>query len=232
MKTRNIFASIDVSDFITAYQNELTAYYGVDVTSKYMNEQLENVLISIKTGAKAVKKFGYTDIALLPSYTRLVSSKTSTIGYKVAKEDYEWINQATGELRLNNIYNLMISADSGDEIIWWGHSIRPNSHIQAIISDVHTPRQASRPAAFINFERKNIQFYYASAAVNPTNLLDGVQVSTEQAYCLKCNVNASSGTKISYDIDIMLLSTSFSYNGSLISVPIAQLVVDPMIVIN
>jgi hypothetical protein len=232
MATINIFASIDVNGLIDQYKNDLQVYYGVDVTAKYMSEQLETVLLQIKNGQKALCKIGYYDTAILPSFTRLISAKSSTIGYKVGPGDYSWIDQSKGELRLNNIYNLMISAHSGDNIVWWGHSIKANSHIEVIISDIHKPRQSSRPDEFKNFGRRNIQFFYASSAVDPNNLLNGVQVSTEQVYCIQCDLNGASGSTVSYDIDLMLLSISFSYQGSLISVPIAQIVVDSTIVIS
>ncbi|WP_064609905.1 AidA/PixA family protein [Photobacterium sp. J15] len=234
MAVRNVFASIDVSGFINDYRAQLINYYdGVDVTSKYMSEELEAVLIRIKKGELAPKKFGYYDTSVLPNYTRLVSSKDSTIGYKVYREDYEWIDKDAGELQLNNIYNLMLSAENGDKIIWWGHSIKPNSHIQAVISSVDKPGSSTMPPnEFRNLERKNVQFYYASGAVDPTKLVAGVEVSTQQAYCLQCCLEGTPGTTVSYDIALMLLSTSFNYEGSLISVPIAELVVDPIIKIQ
>lgn len=233
MAVRNIFASIDVNGFINDYKSQLIDYYGVDVTSKYMNEELEAVLIRIKNGELSPKKFGYWDSSVLPSYTRLISSKNSTIGYKVYRNDYEWIDEAAGELQLNNIYNLMISAENGDQIIWWGHSIKPNSHIQAVISNVDKPGSSTTPPnEFKNLVRRNVQFYYASAAVDPTNLLAGLEVSTQQAYCLQCRLEGTVGRTVTYDIALMLLSTSFNYEGSLISVPIAELVVDPTIMIQ
>ncbi len=233
MTTRTIFASIDVAGFIQDYQQELTSYYGIDVTAQTVTPALKAVLLSIKNGTKPLKKIGYYDTSVLPSYTRLISGKYSTIGYKVTSADYSWIDQSKGELRLNNIYNLMISADPGDKIVWWGHSIRANSYIQAIISDVHKINpQSGRPAEFTNFKRKNVQFYYASSALDPTNLLDGVSVATQQVYCMECILNGTSGTTVSYDIDLMLLSASFEDEGSLISVPIVQIVVDPTIVIK
>ena len=234
MTTRNIFSTVDVTGLINDYGNQMKSYYdGVDVTSKYMSPELEAMLIKIKNGEKQLMKIGYYDTSVLPSYTRLISSKSSTIGYKVTRQDYEWIDERSGLLRLNNIYNLMISASNGDTIRWWGHTISPNSSIQAIISDVHRPNpQGGRPSEFAAFSRRNVQFYYANAAVNPENLLAGVEVSTQQAYCLECTLNATSGQTISYDIDLMLLSTGFIYEGSLISVPIATVVVDPTIVVS
>ncbi|TAJ12215.1 hypothetical protein DMA11_13775 [Marinilabiliaceae bacterium JC017] len=233
MTTRNIFASIDVRGFINRYKNDITSYYnGIDVTSKYMNAELEEMLIRIKNGEQSIMKIGYWDRGILPEYTRLISSKESTIGYKVTSNDFDWINEPE-ELRLNNIYNLMIAADNGDKIRWWGHSIRPNSHIQAIISDVHKINpQPGRPAEFADFERRNVQFYYANSAVNPEVLHEGVEVSTQQAYCMECTLQGNSQKEINYDIDLMLLSTSFLYEGSLISVPIVRIVVDPTIIIN
>jgi hypothetical protein len=233
MSIINIFASIDVNGFIRDYKSELMDYYGVDVTSKYMTPELEAVLIRIKNGELPPKKFGYYDSSLIPNYTRLISSKSSTIGYKVHPYDYEWIDEPAGELQLNNIYNLMVSAKNGDQILWWGHSIKPNSHIQAVISNIDKPGSSTTPPdEFMNLERKNVQFNYASAAVDPTNLLAGVEVSTQQAYCLQCDLEGLRGNAVTYDIALMLLSTSFSYEGSLISVPIAELVVDPTVSIQ
>jgi hypothetical protein len=232
MATRNIFASIDVAGFIADFSEEVSQFYGgIDVFSQYMSAELEELLIRIKNNEQQLKKIGYFDASILPSYTRLISSKNSTIGYKVEPEDYDWIDQPQGILRLNNIYNLMISAKNGDKIRWWGHPIRPNSHIQAIISDVHFPRRPERPPEFTDFARRNIQFYYANAAVNPSNLKNGVEVATQQAYCIDCTLSSTPKT-ISYDIDLMLLSTSFNYEGSLISVPIVEVVVDPTIVVT
>lgn len=233
-KTRNIFASIDVNGLIKDFKDELKTHYGgVDVTSKYMSQELEDVLLKIKSGEQELKKIGYYNRSTLPSYTRLVSSKESTIGYKVTSEDYEWIDQNTGELRLNNIYNLMIAADNGDSIIWWGHSIRPNSHIQAVISDVHKVNpNKGRPEEFKNFRRRNITFNYADTVKDPDNLLEGITVQSRSAYCLECKIEAAPGAKISYDIDLMLLSVPFEYDGTNISVPIARIVVDPTIVVN
>lgn len=232
MTTRNIFASIDVKGFIEKYKTEIIKHYGIDVTSKYISEDLEKMLISIKNGEKPLMKIGYYDISVLPSYTRLISSKDTTIGYKLTSRDYKWLNESKGLLQLNNLYNLMIQAYSGDKIRWWGHSIRPNSHIQAVISDVHKINKSARPLEFTNFERKNIQFYYASEAIKPENLKNGVEVSTQKAYCIECLLDATSGQTINYDIDLMLLSIPFNYNGSLISVPIVEIVIDPTIIVN
>jgi|GEM_PF-1373207 len=238
MTTINIFASVDVNGFINDYKSQIISYYGgIDVTSKYMSVELEEVLIRIKDRQLAPIKFGYSDDPThpntLPAYTRLISSKNSTIGYKVYEEDYEWIDKEKGELQLNNIYNLMISAVNGDKIVWWGHSIKANSHIQAIISNIDKPGSSTTPPSqFKNMKRKNIQFYYASSAVDPDNLFTGIEVSTQQAYCIQCDLQGNPGTTVSYDIALMLLSTSFNYAGSLISVPIVEIVVDPTVVIR
>jgi hypothetical protein len=91
----------------------------------------------------------------------------------------------------------------------------------------------SPPPQFGLQPNSNITFYNTGGAVTPSNLMDGLNIETRAAFCITGLLNGTVGQKISYDIDIMIMSAPMqSLTGSLVTYPIITVVVDPAIIIG
>ncbi|MEE8059643.1 MAG: hypothetical protein V3T17_17705 [Pseudomonadales bacterium] len=223
----NIFGNIDVTGILKDYKTQIDNFYGGDPTT---SNPSPSVLAKIIDPNFAPLKLGYWNINVLPSYTRLVSSKDSTLGYEIRTGDTVTRN---GKTYLTNTYNLTVMADNGDDLRWWGHSIAPNIQNQAIIANINNPGSSTAPPPqFGTLTNSNITFYNAAGAVNPANLMDGLNIATRSAFCINGKLTASSGQSISYDIDILVMSAPLTQGGSLLTYPIVKVVVDPVIIVR
>ena len=222
----NIFGNIDVTGILTDFKTQIDTYYGGDPT---LQSPTPGVLNKIKDTSFLPLKLGYYDTSVLPSYTRLVSSKQSTVGYELRPQD---IITRSGKQYLTNTYNLSISAKNGDQLRWWGHSIVPNISTQAIISKITNPRSTTSPSQFGTLANSNITFYNTGGAANPTNLMDGLDIATRSAFCINGVLNGTVGSVIPYDIAIMILSAPLVIGGTLLCFPIVKIVVDPTVIIE
>ncbi|TNE36863.1 MAG: hypothetical protein EP347_09690 [Alphaproteobacteria bacterium] len=125
-------------------------------------------------------------------------------------------------------------ANNGDSLRWWGHTIVPNISTQAIISSINLPGSSTQPPPqFTNMQNTNISFYNTGGAVNPANLMDGLAIETHSAFCIDAVLSGSVGQTINYDIDVLIMSAPLvSPNGSLVTYPIVNVVVDPVLIIG
>lgn len=222
----NIFGNIDVTGILKDYKTTIDNYFGGDPTTP---TPTPSVLANIINPNFPPVKLGYYDRSALPSYTRLVSSKDSTVGYEIRAGDTVVIG---GKTYLTNTYNLTISANNGDNLRWWGHSIAPNIQNQAIIANIHQPNSTAPVPQFGTLTNSNITFYNTAGAVNPGNLMYGLNVATREAFCINGQLTASSGASISYDVDILIMSAPLTQQGSLLTYPIVKVVVDPVVIVN
>ena len=231
---RNIFASIDLRGILDQYlTNTIIPFYGFDPTKPLTSEHKQRLLaIHLNdynhSSPNSICRIGYHDSSILPSFTKLVSSKTSTIGWEIRPGD---TRQEGGKTYLTNTYNLAIRANNGDNIRWWGHTLSPNINAQAIISNVTSIGDHTPPSEFTNYHRSNTSFYNAAQAVDTTNLAKGVNIETRQSYTLNCTINSSPKT-ITYNIELLLLTPPFMHSGNIVGIPFAKLVVDPTIIVE
>jgi hypothetical protein len=222
----NIFGNIDVTGILKDFKTQIDAYYGGDPT---VQSPTPNVLNKIKDPSFPPIKLGYYDTSVLPSYTRLVSAKSSTLGYEIRPQD---LTTRGGKQYLTNTYNLSIMASNGDIIRWWGHAIVPNISTQAIISKITNPRSSTPPTQFGTLTNTNVTFYNTGGAVDPTDLMKGLDIATRSAFCITGTLNGTVGTTIPYDISILILSAPLVVAGSLLTYPIVEVVVDPSVIIT
>lgn len=224
----NIFGNIDAAGILTDYKAQIEQYYGGDPT---LNPPAAGVKAKILDPNFAPFRIGYLDSSALPSYTRLISSKDSTVGYEIRSGDTIVKN---GKTYLTNIYNLTVTANNGDKLRWWGHTIVPNIATQAIISSINLPGASKAPPPqFGILPNSNITFYNTGGAVTPANLMDGLNIETRSAFCITGVLNGTVGQSVNYDIDIMIMSAPMvSSTGSLLTYPIITVVVDPTIIIG
>lgn len=222
----NILGNIDVTGILRDYKAQIDGYYGGDPA---IESPAPGVQQKIVDETFPPFKIGYRDSAALPGYARLISCKTSTVGYEIRPGD---TIQRDGKTYLTNTYNLTISAKNGDTLRWWGHTIMPNLTTQAIISSVNLPGASNEPPPqFTQMKPGNISFYYTSGAKDPGNLMKGLSVETENAFSITCVLDGSVGEAISYDIDILIMSARMIREGSLVAYPIVQVVVDPVVIV-
>lgn len=223
----NIFGNIDATGILKDFKTQIDQYYGGDPT---VQSPPPGVLAKIKDESFPPYQIGYWDNKALPSYTRLVSSKDSTVGYEILAGDTKVVD---GKTYLTNTYNLSVTAKNGDSLRWWGHSIVPNISTQAIISGINVPGAGTQPPPqFKGLANSNITFYNTAGAIDPANLMKGLHIATRGAFCINCTLNGTVGQKVSYDIDIMLMSAPLVSGGSLVTYPIVKVVVDPVIIID
>lgn len=222
----NIFGNIDATGILADFKSQIDQYYGGDPT---VQSPAPGVLAKIEDPSFPPIRFGYYDTSVIPAYTRLVSSKRSTIGYEIRPGD---ISTRSGKQYLTNTYNLSITANNGDTLRWWGHTIVPNMPNQAIISKINKPRSSTPPPQFGTLVNTNITFYNSGGAVNPDNLMDGFDIETRSAFCINGTLNGTVGETIPYDIEILVLSAPLVKEGSLITYPIVKVVVDPTVFIE
>lgn len=226
MSEINIFGNIDATGILTDFKSQIDQYYGGDPT---VQSPAPGVLNKIVDPAFPPLKLGYYDHNVLPNYTRLVSSKNSTIGYEIRSGDTTTRN---GKTYLTNTYNLSVTAHNGDALRWWGHTIVPNISTQAIISSINKPGSSTAPPPqFGTLTNSNITFYNTGGAVNTSNLMEGLDIATRSAFCINGVLNGTVGQTVSYDIDIMILSAPLLRSGTLLTFPIVTIVVDPSVYI-
>jgi hypothetical protein len=223
--TINIFGSIDVTGILKTYGADMTAYYGnQDPTDSRPSNKLIKALIS---KAAAPMKIGGGDYKTLAQYTRLISSRDATIGYKILPSD---TITEKGSDYLKNTYNLSIRARSGDTIRWWGHTINPGQSTQAVIHDITGPNGSARPREFVDYASTNSTFYFAGEAIYRQEIKEGFAPATQRVYCNECTLQGTKDQIVTYDIKIYLLSGSFHMERvGEVTVPIAEIVVDPTI---
>jgi hypothetical protein len=234
MATRDIFASVDVQGVLDTYLATVVDFYGFDPSKDMTPEQQQRLLkINLTDYTKgspySICRIGYTDQKALPSYTRLVACKSSTVGWEIRPQDTVTVG---GKQYLANAYYLAIRAKNGDTIRWWGHDITPDHDVQAIVSNVDQPGSSTQPPPeFTEYRRDNASFFYASSAVDPQALNKGAIIATQNAYYLSCVLNSAPKT-ISYDVEILLLSKPFMNRSRIIGVPFVKLVVDPEVIVE
>lgn len=223
----NIFGNIDATGLLKDFKSQIDDYYGGDPT---VQSPAQGVLDKIVDPNFAPLQLGYWDHNVIPNYTRLVSSKDSTIGYEIRSGDTV---QRDGKTYLTTAYNLSIVANNGDTLRWWGHTIVPNIATQAIISSVNKPGPSTDPPPeFTNMTNTNITFYNTAGAVDPGNLMHGLNIETRGAFCITCTLSGNVGHTVNYDIDVMLMSAPLVRHGSLLTFPIVKVVVDPTVLIE
>ena len=234
MATRNIFASVDVNGILAhkksstskTVQEQIVEAYSFDPTAPGIITNQSQISV-LQNKANKPPRFGWTDYAQIPDYTRLIASKESSEGYPIAPSD-----ESNG--RVTNIYELQIDANVGDDIVWWGHSINPGNNTQCIVSAIqHIRRKSGTGSSSITqpvVSSNNKSFYFASrAASNPQD--NYVRVETSSAYTIGLKVpNDWNNNIISYNIELLLLSSPCNTTTyGLMSYPVARLVVDPTI---
>ena len=236
MATRNIFASTDIKGVLNhivpgtnpakTVRQVIAQTYGFDPTVPGIITSPAQIS-ALQTHAATPPRFGWTDYAQIPDYVRLVSSKNSSEGYRITQADIQ-------NGRVTSLYELQISADKGDKIVWWGHSIDPGNNVQCVVSTIqHIRRKSGSGSANITqptITTSNKSFYYASRSFNSTPN-NGVRVETNSAYTIELTCPDDwDNNVISYDIVLLLLSSPCNTSAhGLVSYPIAKLVVDPTI---
>ena len=231
MKKVNIFASIDIEGILAhkkydtglTVKEQIVKEYGFDPTVGPITKPSD--IQKLKDYATHPLRFGWTDYKQIPDYVRLISSKESSEGYKISDQDIE-------KGRVTSIYELQISADVGDTVKWWGHSINPVTTTQCIISHIsHIQKKSGSGGITVpNISSSDISFYYASRGAG-TIPSQGIRVETSSAYTTQLVIpNDWNNKVVSYDIEILLLSAQvLTSDSGLVSFPIAKLVVDPTI---
>jgi len=230
MSTVNIFASSDVRGILAhkktpsskTVQELIVEHYSFDPMVVGIITESEQINQLVSNAANPLR-FGWTDYHQIPDYVRLISSKSSSEGYKISNEDIK-------NGRVTSTYELQVSANEGDRLIWWGHTIDPLNQTQCIVSNISRIRdKAGSHITVPEIDNSNVSFYFASrgAGIKPS---DGIRVETNSTYTTELTIPSGWGNKvISYDIEILLLSSPCNTSSGLLSYPIAKLVVDPTI---
>jgi hypothetical protein len=233
MATVDIFGSIDVDGIIETYKARLTQHYGEDPTVETPGPSLRRKIIDYaKSNLLAVGGGDSPETPELRKYVRLVSSKRSTLGYEIKEQDIT-TDPATGKKYLTYTYNLSIGANNGDKLRWWGHTINPNSKLQSVISGITIVGQSAPPPQFTNLKPSNTNFLYASSAENIRDLSDGLNVETNNTFCLTAILQGQVGNSVSYNIQILVLSANIENDdGKRMTYPILKIVVDPTVIIR
>ncbi|MDQ1354584.1 MAG: AidA/PixA family protein [Acidobacteriota bacterium] len=242
MGTRNIFASIDVKGILDKYKVDIINFYGFDPTQRWEGLTPEqqarlrglNLNDYNRSNPKSICRIGYDNYTAVSDYTRLVSCKDSTIGWKLRDQD---IKTVSGERYLTTTYNLAIRAKNRDTIRWWGHTINPGEQTQAVLSDVDQPGSSTeKPPEFTQYVRKSVSFLNPAAPIDPTgvNLSKGIEINSRSTFCIQCILESAPKT-ISYDVVLLLLTTPFmdtDDTNKYMALPIVKVVTDPTIVIE